>query len=58
MGCVGISEGYCLNVWDEIKSDGTLKGFFEKVYGSFTYCECGWLGPIELFLVLCLLAIH
>ena len=41
MGCVGIIGGYHLVNWDEIKSNGTSKGFFEAVTESFTSCECG-----------------
>ena len=58
MGCVGISEGYHLIDWDEIKSNGTSKKFFESIVESFTSCKCGWLGHVELFSVLCLLAIN
>ena len=58
MSCLEISGGYHPVNWDEIKLDGTSKGFFEEVVESFTYHECGWLGPVELFLVLRLLAIN
>ena len=58
MGCVGISVGYNLVNWDEIKSDGTSKGLFEAVDEYFTSHECGWLGHVELFLVLGLLPIN
>ena len=58
VGCVGILGGYRPVNWDEIKSDGTSKVFFELVVKSFTSLECGWLGIIEVFLVLHLLAIN
>ena len=58
MVSVGILGGYHLVNWDEIKLDGTLKYFFEEVVESFTYQECGWLGPVELFSVLRLLDIN
>ena len=58
MGCIGISGGYHLVHWDEIKLDGNSKGFFEAVTEYFTSHKCGWLGHIEIFLVLCLLAIN
>ena len=58
MGCVGISGGYRPINWDEIKSYGTSKGIFEAIAKSFTSCECGLLGPVELFSVLFLLAIN
>ena len=58
MGCVGISKGYHPVNWDEIKSNGNSKGFLEEEAESFTSRECGWLGPIEIFLVLHMLAIH
>ena len=35
-----------------------MKGFFEEVVESFTSRKCDWLGPIKIFLVLCLLAIN
>ena len=41
MGCVGISRRYHPVNWDEIKLDGTSKGFFEVVVESFISCECG-----------------
>ena len=49
VGCVGISKGYHMIVWDEIKSYGTSKILFESLDGSSTSCECGWLGLVELF---------
>ena len=58
MCCVGISGGYCSVNWDEIQSNGTSKVFFESIVGCSTSCECGWLGPIELFSILFMLAIN
>ena len=58
MGSVGFSGGYHPIDWDEIKLDGTSKGFFESIVESFSSHECGWLGPVELFSVLCMLAIN
>ena len=49
MGCIGILGGYLLIDWDEIKSNGTSKVFFQSIVGCSTSYECGWLGPIELF---------
>ena len=57
VGCVGISRGYCRGNGDEIKSDGISKNLVEAVAKYFTSHECGWLGPIEHFSILCLLAI-
>ena len=56
-GCIGILGGYLSIDWDEIKSNGTSKVFFESIVGCSTSHECGWLGHVELCLVLCLLAI-
>ena len=56
--CVGILGGYHLVNWDEIKSDGTSKGFLEVVVESFTSHKCGWLGLVEFFLVLHVLVIN
>ena len=50
--------GYLSKDWDEIKSNGTSKVFFEWIVGCSTSSECGWLGPVELFSVLCMLAIN
>ena len=58
MGCVGISGGYHLVNLDEIKLDGTLKVFFEEVAEYFNSYECGWLGLVEIFSILRLLAIN
>ena len=55
---IGISGGYRSIVWDEIKSNGTSNLFFESIVRCSTSHECGWLGLVELFLVLCLLAIN
>ena len=49
MGCMGISGGYHSIDWDEIKSDGTSKSFFEAIVESFTSHKRGWLGPVEHF---------
>lgn len=58
VGCVGISGQYHSVNGDEIKLDGTLKGFFEVVYEYCTSHECGWFGHVELFSILHLLAIN
>ena len=58
MGGVGISGRYHSVDGDDIKSDGTSKIFFEELVESFTSHECGWLGHVEIFLVLCLLTIN
>ena len=58
MGCVGILGGYYLGYWDEKKLDGTSKDFFEVVAKSFTSHKWGWLGIVEPFSILRILAIN
>ena len=58
VGCVGFSGGYRSVNWDEIKSYDNSKDFFEAVAKSFISHECGWLGIVELFSILHMLAIN
>ena len=52
---VGISRGYLLVWWEEMKSEGNSKDVFEVVPKSLNSHDGGWYGPIIFFPILHLL---